>query len=298
MTTLSTDVKPIEEFETTTSEQELGASSQIEHYPSCDAQLETSSQSDQGTDYEVPHSPEDQDLDDDLTTQIQNIAHIQNDPVHSPSAAAIVAAAPATSSAEGDGSFDCNICLELAQDPVVTLCGHLFCWPCLYRWLQVHSLSQDCPVCKANVEEEKVIPLYGRGKVGSVDPRTKTVLGMNIPHRPSGHRPDFSRHNADQMHHYHPLGFNYMSGPGGPTASTRFGDITLSAGFGLFPSLFGFHIHGLQDGGGGGGGMHGQGLPGGMYSPPPMTHDQQQEAQLSRILLLLGCLVILCLLFF
>jgi len=30
-------------------------------------------------------------------------------------------------SGSGDGgSFDCNICLELAQDPVVTLCGHLF----------------------------------------------------------------------------------------------------------------------------------------------------------------------------
>lgn len=29
--------------------------------------------------------------------------------------------------------FECNICLELARDPVVTLCGHLYCWPCLYR---------------------------------------------------------------------------------------------------------------------------------------------------------------------
>lgn len=29
--------------------------------------------------------------------------------------------------------FECNICLELAQDPVVTQCGHLYCWPCLYK---------------------------------------------------------------------------------------------------------------------------------------------------------------------
>jgi hypothetical protein len=30
-------------------------------------------------------------------------------------------------------AYECNICLELAKEPVVTLCGHLYCWPCLYR---------------------------------------------------------------------------------------------------------------------------------------------------------------------
>ena len=30
-------------------------------------------------------------------------------------------------------AFECNICYDLAQSPVVTLCGHLYCWPCLYR---------------------------------------------------------------------------------------------------------------------------------------------------------------------
>ena len=31
--------------------------------------------------------------------------------------------------------FECNICLELAQDPVVTQCGHLYCWPCIYKYV-------------------------------------------------------------------------------------------------------------------------------------------------------------------
>lgn len=31
------------------------------------------------------------------------------------------------------GVYDCHICLDTAADPVVTLCGHLFCWPCLYQ---------------------------------------------------------------------------------------------------------------------------------------------------------------------
>ncbi|KAK9666872.1 hypothetical protein RND81_14G217500 [Saponaria officinalis] len=25
------------------------------------------------------------------------------------------------------GDFECNICFDLANDPIVTLCGHLFC---------------------------------------------------------------------------------------------------------------------------------------------------------------------------
>ena len=30
-------------------------------------------------------------------------------------------------------AFECNICYDVAESPVVTLCGHLYCWPCLYR---------------------------------------------------------------------------------------------------------------------------------------------------------------------
>ncbi|KOO33551.1 ring finger protein 5 [Chrysochromulina tobinii] len=29
--------------------------------------------------------------------------------------------------------FECNICLETACNPVITQCGHLYCWPCLYK---------------------------------------------------------------------------------------------------------------------------------------------------------------------
>ncbi|KAF2324503.1 hypothetical protein GH714_014864 [Hevea brasiliensis] len=83
------------------------------------------------------------------------------------------------------GNFECNICFDLAQDPIVTLCGHLFCWPCLYKWLHFHSQSKECPVCKALVEEEKLVPLYGRGKT-STDPRSKSIPGVNIPNRPLG----------------------------------------------------------------------------------------------------------------
>lgn len=34
-------------------------------------------------------------------------------------------------------AFECNICYELSREPVVTFCGHLYCWPCLYRYFLV-----------------------------------------------------------------------------------------------------------------------------------------------------------------
>lgn len=88
---------------------------------------------------------------------------------------------------ESTDNFECNICLDTARDAVISLCGHLFCWPCLHRWLeigngQLRSEGSLCPVCKAGISKENIIPVYGRG--GSrEDPRTKT------PPRPQGQRP-------------------------------------------------------------------------------------------------------------
>ncbi|CDU18962.1 uncharacterized protein PY17X_1127500 [Plasmodium yoelii] len=61
-------------------------------------------------------------------------------------------------------TFECNICFDDVRDPVVTRCGHLFCWFCLSAWIKKNI---DCPVCKAEVTKENVIPLYGRGKNSS-----------------------------------------------------------------------------------------------------------------------------------
>ncbi|KAK7283338.1 hypothetical protein RIF29_12783 [Crotalaria pallida] len=146
------------------------------------------------------------------------------------------------------GDFECNICFELAQDPIITLCGHLFCWPCLYKWLHFHSKSRECPVCKALVEEEKLVPLYGRGKT-STDPRSKSIPGVNIPHRPAGQRPETAP--PPDSNHFHQHGFGFTGGFGGfaPMTTARFGNFTFSAAFGGFlPSLFNFQLQGLHDG--------------------------------------------------
>ncbi|VDO92430.1 unnamed protein product [Soboliphyme baturini] len=77
--------------------------------------------------------------------------------------------------------YECNICLDTAQDAVISMCGHLFCWPCLHQWLETRPKKQLCPVCKSAIGKDKVIPLYGRGG-DNKDPREK------VPPRPQGQR--------------------------------------------------------------------------------------------------------------
>lgn len=75
-----------------------------------------------------------------------------------------------TGEKKDESVFECNICLDTAKDAVVSLCGHLFCWPCLHQWLETRPTRQLCPVCKAAISKDKVIPLYGRGSTKE-DPR-------------------------------------------------------------------------------------------------------------------------------
>eukprot|EP00980_Cylindrotheca_fusiformis_P013013 scaffold3250_cov105-Cylindrotheca_fusiformis.AAC.3 len=79
-----------------------------------------------------------------------------------------------------DSRFSCNICLEAVVEPVVTHCGHLYCWPCLYRWLEPGMQPEEraslglapaftfdnsrrvCPVCKSPCSTPSLVPIYVR----------------------------------------------------------------------------------------------------------------------------------------
>ncbi|KAG8046582.1 hypothetical protein GUJ93_ZPchr0008g11535 [Zizania palustris] len=86
-----------------------------------------------------------------------------------------------------NSSFDCHICLEPAKEPVVTPCGHLFCWSCLYQWLRQHSAHSECPVCKGEVLETNVTPIYVRGGGEMV------ASNNEIPPRPRARRTESFR---------------------------------------------------------------------------------------------------------
>ncbi|MPC61795.1 E3 ubiquitin-protein ligase RNF185 [Portunus trituberculatus] len=64
-----------------------------------------------------------------------------------------------------NSNFECNICLDTAKDAVISI------WPCLHQWLETRPNNQTCPVCKAAISRDKVIPLYGRGSGNQQDPR-------------------------------------------------------------------------------------------------------------------------------
>jgi len=147
------------------------------------------------------------------------------------------------------GCFDCNICLDFAVDPVVTLCGHLYCWPCIYRWLQSESVTvHQCPVCKASLSQDSLVPLYGRGH------NTKqSNQSFDIPRRPNSsihHRgqteiepesaesdeeDNFSNnhpipvHRHRHHHHHHPYS-RYVSAPSSPSFGTTSRVIHSTAG--------------------------------------------------------------------
>lgn len=164
--------------------------------------------------------------------------------------------------------FECNICLDTVRDPVVTLCGHLYCWPCLYRWL--NTGHYQCPVCKAGVTQENVIPLYVRGSE-SVDPRIERAGDSSVPNRPAGQRPVLPERQTQ-------------------AATGQLGDAVNGVGLalggvGFFPSLFGLQFQSFAP--------LEPAFRGGDLSP-----EEQQQAYLSRLLLMLGSFVILCLLFF
>jgi hypothetical protein len=87
-----------------------------------------------------------------------------------------------------DSRFSCNICLEsVSNEPVLTLCGHVYCWHCLYMWLKPGLTAAEqaelgipprtmgaptisdasrrvCPTCKAPCSVQRVVPIFVRSE--------------------------------------------------------------------------------------------------------------------------------------
>ncbi|VFQ76437.1 unnamed protein product [Cuscuta campestris] len=86
---------------------------------------------------------------------------------------------------DGATFFDCNVCLTTAREPVLTCCGHLYCWSCFFQLPYVDSMVKECPVCMGDVADGKIIPIYCNGISNC---GTKLESGPKIPPRPKAHR--------------------------------------------------------------------------------------------------------------
>ncbi|XP_010556835.1 PREDICTED: E3 ubiquitin-protein ligase RMA1-like isoform X2 [Tarenaya hassleriana] len=199
---------------------------------------------------------------------------------------------------EEDGNFDCNICLDSVREPVVTLCGHLFCWPCIHKWLHLHTISTSdehqrhnhCPVCKSEVSYGTLVPLYGRGRSITEDERR-----ISMPRRPIGPAYRIERPNSPhssvnlrfpQHGHYSPvlssgsLSYSMVLDP----VIVMFGEMVSTRLFGTrvtdtlaYPDAYNLV---------------------GTSGPRMRRQMMQTDTSLSRVCFFLMCCVVLCLLLF
>ncbi|KAL9236780.1 hypothetical protein vseg_011410 [Gypsophila vaccaria] len=212
------------------------------------------------------------------------------------------------------GCFECNICLDSANDPVVTLCGHLYCWPCIYKWFYIQSASlpsdeyPQCPVCKAEISHTTVIPLYGRGQsttlseggggggakstaLDTVTPPRPPACGtralLNAASQPEHHIRPYRRNPYQTHPHYAPEEVISSSNDGAPNVFQpvvgMFGEMVYARVFGNSQSLYtypnSYHYVGNT-------------------SPRLRRQEMQVDKSLSRISLFLLCCFLLCLFLF
>ncbi|OMP04648.1 Zinc finger, RING-type [Corchorus olitorius] len=216
------------------------------------------------------------------------------------------------------GGFDCNICFESAQDPVVTLCGHLYCWPCIYKWLNVQTSSldaderhQNCPVCKANISSSSLVPLYGRGTSSCSDsknhhsdmdiPQRPPPSGLNTiitsPHPSQRLNENFFHSQSQSFHHQY---FPQPYGGYATLASSNLGGIAMTNFFNPMIGMFGEMVYARIFG------------DTSLFTYPYQAshpffssnnvrmrrQEMQVDKSLSRVSIFLLCCIILCLLLF
>lgn len=205
------------------------------------------------------------------------------------------------------GSFNCNICLDSACDPVVTLCGHLYCWPCIYKWLHDQNFSTEpknktqrgnCPVCKANLSDSSFVPLYGLGKSKS----DKSNSGAVVPSRPQPSvRPNRQHHSTTRPPPYflpHQQSFAHPYGGYATLHSSNLMGTTMASlvnpTIGIFreilrtsdQNVFTYSYPTVQP------------ILASGSSPRLRRQEMQLDKSLSRVLIFLICFVVLCLLTF
>ncbi|KAG2677799.1 hypothetical protein I3760_12G113800 [Carya illinoinensis] len=233
--------------------------------------------------------------------------------------------APTSISDGENGCFDCNICLDSAHEPVVTLCGHLYCWPCIYKWLYVQISADDpepqqkCPVCKANISQTSLVPLYGRGTSLPDSTGKKPNSGLVIPHRPApcglNTLTSATNSNLDSSQQLHPNYFQsqsqsfdhqqyfpHMYGGSAADASTFLGGEAMAGLFSPTIGMFGEMVYARMFGSSNTS-VYPYRYPGsyprtGISSTRMRRQEMQLDKSLNRLSIFFFCFIFLCFLLF
>ena len=107
---------------------------------------------------------------------------------------------------ESGNNFECTICLDTAKEPVLTKCGHMFCWPCIYNWLDSKGGKAKCPNCKNVITKDDLIPVYS-----NTENKDNTNRFKNIPKRPKAERNPNSDNDDSNNQGFFNFGFNSFS---------------------------------------------------------------------------------------
>ena len=84
--------------------------------------------------------------------------------------------------------WTCPLCHKSLKSPVVTKCGHVFCWPCISESLS-RSDPPSCPTCQHPLKKEDIIPIYGQ---------TDKVDGHEAPPPPPQQREEAPANDGNQ----------------------------------------------------------------------------------------------------
>eukprot|EP00835_Amoeboradix_gromovi_P001298 NODE_56_length_25944_cov_0.235287.p12 type:complete len:180 gc:universal NODE_56_length_25944_cov_0.235287:468-1007(+) len=99
-------------------------------------------------------------------------------------------------------AFQCSICFELAYSPVVTKCGHLYCFKCIKSWFDI-NYKLTCPVCKVNSGFNQLIPIYTNFD-------EKHDFDSKLPEIPQEEYNHRNRPNRNPFQHFNPFS-GYMN---------------------------------------------------------------------------------------
>ncbi|CDW83337.1 ring finger protein 5 [Stylonychia lemnae] len=178
----------------------------------------------------------------------------------------------ASAGSAGGAKFECNICLDIANEPVVSTCGHLYCWVCIFQWINQPKETLLCPVCKSGISKETLIPIYTKGS--QEDPRTKA--GQEVPKRPAGQRQG-------------PVPNQNFNQGGGLFGNNHSGS-GFVMGLGIFPALFTLNFN-WDD-------IFGQNNLGRGNGANAANNEETREQQLQRLLLIFMFFMFMSFVFF